>query len=86
MVPFIHMEIEIGRYILNPQQQGNENGGNYELHNADTCTHLPDETHSLTLGIFNTCELAMEEAKRRVPKWADLIDGCAWCCPKCNKD
>ena len=79
------MEIEIGHYILNPQQQGKEGGKNYELHNADTCSHLPNEMHSLTLGHFNNCELAPEEAKRRVSKWADLIDGCAWCCSKCHE-
>jgi len=65
----LNMEIEIGHYILNPQQQNNESGGNYELHNADTCPHLPNATHALTLGHFNDCHLAMEEAKRRVPKW-----------------
>jgi hypothetical protein len=79
------MEIEIGHYILNPQQQGKESGKNYELHNADTCAHLPDKIHQLSLGHFNTCELALEEAHRRVPKWVDLIDGCAWCCPNCHK-
>jgi len=79
------MEIEIGHYILNPQQQNTESGKNYELHNADTCPHLPDDTHSLSLGYFNTCQLALEEAKRRVPKWSKLVDGCAWCCPKCHK-
>lgn len=85
MVESEYMEIEIGRYILNPQQQNNESGKNYEIHNADTCAHLPDEKHQLTLGHFNNCELALEEARRRVPKWAEYIDGCHWCCPNCSK-
>jgi hypothetical protein len=80
------MEIEIGHYVLNPQQQNNQSGSNYELHNADTCPHLPNDTHQLTLGYFTSCALALAEAKRRVPQWDALIDGCAWCCPKCNED
>lgn len=79
------MEIEIGHYILNTQQQGTEEGKNYEFHNADTCPHLPADTHSVTLGHFTDCDLAMAEAKRRVPQWAELIDGCKWCCPRCHK-
>lgn len=79
------MEIEIGHYILNPQQQGADESNNYEIHNADTCSHLPSTTHQLTLGYFTTCHAALEEAKRRVPKWAERIDGCAWCCPNCNQ-
>ena len=77
-------QVEIGHYILNAQQQDPATGHNYEIHNADTCPHLPAEVHRFTLGHFNQCHLALEEAKRRVPQWADRIDGCAWCCPRCH--
>jgi hypothetical protein len=78
------MEIEIGHYILNSQQQDPQSGKNYEIHNADTCPHLPDPVHQLSLGHFTDCELALAEAKQRVPAWAERMDGCAWCCPRCH--
>lgn len=78
------MDIEIGHYIINSQQQNASSGSDYELHNADTCEHIPAAHHRFTLGHFNNCQLAMEAAARQFPDWAEKIDGCAWCCPKCH--
>ena len=63
-------------YYVNNNAQSN---GDHEVHHRD-CPYLPLPQNSTYLGDFNSCEPAVEEAKKQYTK----ANGCASCCPGCN--
>jgi len=76
----------MAKYILNQNKQDSESGENYELHNEDTCTRLPNPGNRLYVGYFGSCHYAKEEAKSKYPSMSYAIDGCYYCCSPCHKE
>ncbi|MCB9805805.1 hypothetical protein H6775_01430 [Candidatus Nomurabacteria bacterium] len=73
-------------YILNQNKQDSDSGNNYELHNQDTCEHLPALYNRLPVGVFKDCQSAKAEAKRKYPYMSKDIDGCFYCCRSCHTE
>ncbi|WP_027848784.1 hypothetical protein [Marinospirillum minutulum] len=68
------------RFIINKNQQTN---GDHEVHNATTgCSHMPSLENQIDLGLHNTCQQAVAEAKLRWPN--NRIDGCYYCANACH--
>lgn len=64
--------------IGEPRNPGRDN----EVHNKTTgCKWMPSAQNQKDLGSHDDCHGAVEKAKRTHPK----ADGCATCCPGCNK-
>jgi hypothetical protein len=63
-------------YYVNHNAQSN---GDHEVH-RDGCTHLPDISNRLYLGIFSNCRDAVWEAKKTYPR----SNGCYYCSRECN--
>lgn len=61
-------------YYANRRQQA---GGDTEIHTSK-CRYFPKK--GLYLGDFETCQPAVEEARR----FFASPNGCALCCPECN--
>ncbi|MBL4692469.1 MAG: hypothetical protein JKY92_03975 [Magnetovibrio sp.] len=64
-------------YIVNKNAQTN---GDHEVH-KNGCAYMPDIANRLPLGVHASCGPAVTKAKRTFPS----ADGCAYCCPTCNK-
>lgn len=75
----------MAKYIINKEQQPESAGGNYEVHNEDTCLHLPHENNRIFLDYFTNCKDALDEAKNKFPQKAPKIDGCYYCLNVCYK-
>lgn len=73
-------------YILNKNKQDSLSGEDYEVHNEDTCTHLPLQENRISLGNFTNCQDAMKKAKDTYPGSKNFIDGCYWCCNSCHRE
>jgi len=54
--------------------------GEHEVHNWN-CSSLPGVSNRLVVGSFDNCKDALKAAKKIFPQ----VDGCARCCPECNK-
>lgn len=67
----------MAKYCVNTQPQSN---GDHEVHNLDTCNHLPDPAHRKHLGSFTSCKGAVIEAK----KTYKTSNGCYFCCNECH--
>lgn len=76
----------MSRYILNKNKQDSESGKNNEVHNENTCDHLPLLGNRIFLGYFNNCQDALSKAKSDYPGSKNDIDGCYWCCNPCHKE
>ena len=76
----------MSKYILNQNKQDSESGENYELHNVDTCSYLPNPENRLGVGYFDNCHDAKARAKERYPSMSSDIDGCYYCCKPCHKE
>jgi len=76
----------MAKYILNENKQDSESGENHELHNEETCTRLPYTWNRLSVGYFNNCTDAKQEAKRKYPQYSKDIDGCYYCSPACHNE
>ncbi len=74
----------MSKYIINKNIQDSDSGNNYEVHNEDTCTHLPLVKNRIDLGYFDFCNQAVTFAKNKYPNNASLIDGCYYCSESCN--
>lgn len=72
----------MNHYWLNLTPQ--KDSGQYELHKS-TCFYYPYMTNKFYVGVFSDCSLAMISAKLQKPEISNKIDGCAFCCSKCNK-
>lgn len=69
----------MSHYIVNKNAQ---DSGEHEIHNEDSCAHLPNFENRISTGYFNRCEDAVVAAKER---WPDSkFDGCMHCCPDCH--
>lgn len=51
--------------------------GEHEVHNINDCQCLPDVEDRYTLGLFKTCQDALEFARSFRPELK--IDGCQYC-------
>lgn len=68
----------MSRYYVNRNAQPS---GDHEVHTTG-CSFMPAEKNCIYLGIFESCGPAVKLAKaEHFPK----SDGCAYCCPRCNK-
>lgn len=68
------------RYYVNKSSYGNPNN-DHEVHHED-CYWLPSEANRVYLGFFsNGCDAVIAARK-----YYSNVDGCAHCCPECNKD
>jgi len=76
----------MSKYILNQNQQDSDSGENYELHNEDTCHHLPDHSNRLAVGNYGNCHDAKRRAKELYPSKSADIDGCYYCCNDCHNE
>lgn len=76
----------MSKYILNRNKQDSESGKNYELHNEDDCSYLPDRENRIVIGNFNNCHDAKASAKTQHPSMSSDIDGCMHCCPACHNE
>ena len=54
--------------------------GEHEVHKI-ICDHLPEYYNRQNLGEFNSCQEAVQAARR----YYSNVDGCAYCCPACHK-
>ena len=64
----------MNNYIVNKNAQAD---GYHEVHNEDTCSHLPDLANRINAGQHNNCQSAVQSVKSTNPK--ALIDGCNNC-------
>ncbi len=55
--------------------------GEHEVHNLDTCRHLPHPTNRHDLGNHTTGHTAITAAKKTYRN----VDGCAHCSPTCHR-
>lgn len=69
----------MAKYIINKNAQSD---GYHEVHNEETCNHLPDYQNRIDLGNFYSCTDAVASAKRSYP--SHNIDGCYYCCNACH--
>jgi len=76
----------MAKYILNKRMQGSKSGKNFEVHNEETCGHLPDPVNRLDLGMHPDCHSAKAHAKSKYPKNAKDIDGCFYCSNPCHTE
>lgn len=76
----------MAKYILNKNKQDSPSGENYEVHNEDTCGHLPHLDNRIYLGYFNNCQEALKKAKDMYSESKNDIDGCYWCCNLCHRE
>ena len=74
----------MSNYILNKNRQGADRGSNFELHNENVCTHLPNPENRLPVGEFSNCSDAMIAAKKKYSNVSSDIDGCYWKCHECH--
>ena len=74
----------MARYILNRRQQDSKSGNHYEVHNEETCNHLPLPENRINLGNFSGCAAAKAQAKTQYPSNAREIDGCYYCSNLCH--
>lgn len=63
-------------YYVNKQAQTN---GDHEVHTS-TCSFLPSKENRLYLGEFDSCQPAVEEAKKHF----EQSNGCASCSSECH--
>ena len=70
------------RYIVNKYS---DDKGRHEVHNLNTCTHLPKMENRILIGDFNNCLDAIKEAKKKWPDPNFKFDGCYHCCYSCHK-
>lgn len=61
-------------YILNKNPQPT---GEHEVHNVNTCAHLPSIENRVTIGNFSNCTDAITFTKNELPNLE--IDWCYWC-------
>lgn len=71
---------KMARFYLNRNQQPN---GDYEVHRLE-CGQGAAPNNQVYLGEFLICQDAVIEAKRRFPEYANLINGCYYCCKACH--
>lgn len=64
-------------YCVNINAQPN---GDHEVHDTDSCTHLPLMQHRLGLGWYASCGGAVLQAKKTYAQ----SNGCYYCSPSCN--
>ena len=76
----------MSKYILNKNKQDSESGENYEVHNVETCEHLPKIENRILLGDFSNCGDAMKKARSMYPSQSNDIDGCYYCCHSCHRE
>jgi hypothetical protein len=67
----------MARYCVNRNAQPT---GEHEVHNVDTCGHLPFTENRIGLGSHVSCFTAVAAARQHF--WN--VDGCAYCCPQCH--
>lgn len=70
----------MARYIVNKSE---DNRGYHEVHNEDTCSHLPYEHNREYIGYHSGCRTAVQQAKTNNPYWK--IDGCYYCSNECHQ-
>lgn len=63
-------------YYVNDVAQAN---GDHEVHNPN-CTFLPEVQNRTYLGVFATCQEAVDAAKEHY----DQVNGCVHCCKDCH--
>jgi hypothetical protein len=69
----------MAKYIVNSNAQAD---GYHEVHNEDTCNHLPDVQNRVLIGNYNNCFEAVSAIKQQNPSHS--IDGCYYCCNACH--
>ncbi len=63
-------------YYVNNNAQDN---GDHEVHTSN-CSWLPEPGNRKYLGVFTTCQEAVEEAKKSYPQ----SNGCYYCSKACH--
>ena len=74
----------MAKYILNINKQDSLSEENYEIHNEETCAHLPNTENRRHIGYFSNCKDEIIQAKIKYPEYAKDIDGCFWCSRPCH--
>jgi len=69
----------MSKYIINKNAQSD---GFHEVHNENTCNHLPDLPNRVVIGEYNNCYDAVSATKQTNPQHD--IDGCYFCCNACH--
>ena len=69
------------RYIVNKYL---DEHGRHEVHNLETCNHLPKLENRIIIGDFLNCKQAIDAAKRKFG-YSYNFDGCYYCCNSCHK-
>lgn len=69
----------MSHYIVNKNAQ---DSGEHEIHNENSCAHLPNAENRISIGYFNRCEDAVAAAKQQWP--SSKFDGCKHCSPDCH--
>ena len=68
---------EMQSYYVNKNAQPNSN--DHEVH-VTGCSHFPDWSNVISLGVFGSCREAVREAK----KYYSDTNGCYYCCNECH--
>ncbi len=68
------------KYYINRNQQPN---GDYEVHKSN-CNNGANIENQIDLGYFNSCQEAVEKAKKKYPEVAQYINGCYYCSYGCH--
>lgn len=66
----------MAKYYVNKKAQSN---GDHEVHN-EYCDYLPHPKNRLYLGVFSSCQKAVERAKEIYPS----ANGCKYCSEDCH--
>lgn len=68
-------------YYINKNQQPS---GDFEVHRSTGCPHPAAQENRISLGNWDNCHQAVQEAKRRFSGQKSHINGCYWCCNPCH--
>jgi hypothetical protein len=69
----------MAKYIINRNAQAD---GYHEVHNENTCNHLPDVHNRVLVGEHNNCSDALAATRKVNPHLN--IDGCYYCSTACH--
>lgn len=69
----------MAHYIINTNE---DQRGYHEVHDKDSCSHLPYTWNQKEVGNYYGCASAVSAAKNQNPFWK--VDGCKHCSPQCH--
>ena len=69
----------MAKYVVNKNAQSD---GYHEVHNEETCNHLPEPHNRVSVGNYNSCSSAVAACKNENTSFK--IDGCYYCSNACH--